>query len=126
MGDIVANMSSGMTRCEQTGDVDTTNIEVISMSHLPGHPIYPVISSNDNETRHLGHHLFVTSRMVPMMVGGQNCGQFHSLLLHRLDDTIRINRIDNSRLLGVLIHQEVHVVVRQSRQYPHSHGWGCH
>ena len=93
---------------------------------LLDHPVDPVVPSDNFEVWHPLDDLLVAPGVVPVVVGGEDGCQLNPLLLHRLHDNVGLHGVHDGSLVGFVVHQEVHVVVRQGWQYPHPHRVSCY
>ena len=72
MSDKVADVSLGVAGCEQAVDLEVTDVEAGALGHFPSQGVDPIVPSEHFEAiDHLGK-LLVTSRVVPVVVGGQH------------------------------------------------------
>merc|ERR1719234_1451784 len=69
--DIIANMSRSVAWSKQAADIQSTNLDFISLTHLLCDPLNSVITTKDNQPWHLLNKVSITTSMVPMVVGGQ-------------------------------------------------------
>ena len=125
-GHVVADVARGVARREQAGDLQPAHPQRVAVLHQPGDPVYPRVPADDVQPRHLGHHLLVAPGVVPVVVGGQHGGQHHPLLLDRPHDGVWVDGVHDGGLPGLLVDQEVHVVVGEGGQDPHPHAGGRH